>query len=111
MSSELHDTRPEAQEKLTSNNIKRIYSSVEHFDTMTAKGDFCTMSDIVQFASSMLKITSTFQDRDMKQMIISHYGHWIISLNRCNSRVNRPGLFLSSDLDAADPAIKLRINI
>ena len=34
MSSELHDTRPEAQEKLTSNNIKRIYFSVEHFDTM-----------------------------------------------------------------------------
>lgn len=73
------------------------------------------MSDIVQFASSMLEegelITSTFQNRDMKQMIISHYGHWIISPNRSNSRVNKPGLFLSSDLDAADPAIKLRINI
>ena len=73
------------------------------------------MSDIVQFASSMLEegelITSTFQNRDMKQMIIYHYGHWIISPNRSNSRVNKPGLFLSSDLDAADPAIKLRINI
>ena len=69
------------------------------------------MSDIVQFASSMLEegelITSTFQNRDMKQMIISHYGHWIISSNRSNSRVNKPGLFVSSDLDAADPAIKL----
>ena len=72
------------------------------------------MSDIVQIASSMLEegelITCTFQNRDMKQMIISHYGHWIISPNRFNSRVNKPGLFLSSDLDAADPAIKLRIN-
>ena len=75
------------------------------------------MSDIIQiqFASSMLEegelITSTFQNRDMKQMIISHYGHWIISPNRSNSGVKKPGLFLSSYLDAADPAIKLRINI
>ena len=64
------------------------------------------MSDIVQFASSMLEegelITSTFQNRDMKQMIISHYEHWMISPNRSNSGVNKPGLFLSSDLDAAE---------
>lgn len=68
------------------------------------------MSDIVEFASSLLEedevLTSTFQNRDMKQLIISHYGQSVTIST--NSRVNDSDIIFSSDISAADLAIKLK---
>ncbi|KAH3726526.1 hypothetical protein DPMN_052393 [Dreissena polymorpha] len=67
------------------------------------------MSDIVEFALSLLEegevLTSTFLNRDMKQLIISQYGHSITKSP--NSRVNESDIIFSSDISAADIVIKL----
>jgi len=66
------------------------------------------VSDIVEFASSLLEedevLTSTFQNRNMKELIISHYGVTISP----SSRVNDSDIIFSSDISAADLAIKLK---
>ena len=68
------------------------------------------MSDIVEFALSLLEegevLTSTFLNRDMKQLIISHYGHSVTISP--NSRVNESDIIFSSDISAADIVIKLK---
>lgn len=61
------------------NNMKRelFTRAIPFIDALLAKGHCCTMSDIVAFAQSLLEdgevLTSTFQNRDMKHLIISHY--------------------------------------
>ena len=68
------------------------------------------MSYIVQFATSLLEegemLTSTFQNCDIKQMLMSHYGESVTIVS--NSRLNEPDIFFSLDLDATELAIKLK---
>ncbi len=69
------------------------------------------MSDIVEFASSLLEegesLTSQLLTRDIKHLIMSHYGESVTICN--NSRVNESDIFFLSDINAADLAIKLKI--
>ncbi|KAH3850804.1 hypothetical protein DPMN_093277 [Dreissena polymorpha] len=68
------------------------------------------MSDIVEFALRLLEedevLTSTFLNRDMKQLIISHNGHSVTISP--NSRVNESDIIFSSDISANDIVIKLK---
>lgn len=106
------DVKSEAKEKPAITNIKRVLftRALPYIDRLLAKGECCTMSDIVEFASSLLEegelLTSTFQNRDMKHLIISHYGESVTISP--NSRVNEPDIFFSTDVKAADLAIKLK---
>jgi hypothetical protein len=91
------DIKPEAQKQSAISNIKLMLftRALPYIDRMLAKGDCCTMSDIVEFTCSLLEegevLTSTFQNRDMKQLIISHYGESVTITH--NSRVNEPDIF------------------
>lgn len=106
------DIKPEALEKPAITKIKRVLftSALPYIDKRLAKLECCTISDIVEFASSLLEegevLTSTFLNRDMKQLIISHYGESVAISP--NSRVNESDIFFSSDINAADLAIKLK---
>ena len=106
------DVKPITQERIAPTNIKHVLftRALPYFDKILMRGECCTMTDIVEFALSLLKevevLTSTFQNRDMKQLILSHYGD---SVKICsNSRVNEPDIVFSSDITAADLAIKLK---
>jgi hypothetical protein len=106
------DIKREDHETSTISNIKHLLftRALPYIDRMLAKGDCCTMSDIVEFASGLLEhgevLTSTFRNRDMKQLIISHFGESVTIAP--NSRVNESDIFFSSDINAADLAIKLK---
>ncbi|KAH3729209.1 hypothetical protein DPMN_055175 [Dreissena polymorpha] len=93
-----------------------VYSSIAPFLILTIflqrmnVAQCCTMSDIVKFALSLLEegevLISTFLNRDMKQLIISHYGHsFTISTN---SGVNKSDIIFSSDISADDIVVKLK---
>ncbi|KAH3741764.1 hypothetical protein DPMN_048490 [Dreissena polymorpha] len=68
------------------------------------------MSDIVEFAYSLLEegevLTSTFLNRVMNQLIISHYGHSVTISP--NARVNESDIMFSSDISAADIVVNLK---
>ena len=104
--------KAEALETSAITNIKHTLftRAIPYIDKLLVNGECCTMSDIVEFASSLLEegeiCTSAFQNRDMKQLIISHYGKFITISP--NSRVNQSDIFFSSDINAADLAIKLK---
>ena len=106
------DIKPETKEKSAISNIKRTLftRALPDIDRMLKKGDCCTMSEIVDYASSLLEegevLTSTFQNRDMKQMITFHYRDSVTIAP--NNRVNEPDIFFSSEIDATDLAIKLK---
>lgn len=106
------DIKCDVPEKPAIINIKRVLfnRTLPYIDNLLAKGECCTVSDIVEFASSLLEedevLTSTFQNRDMKQLIISHYGQSVTISP--NSRVNDSDFIFSSDISAADLAIKLK---
>lgn len=63
--------KAKALEKLTITNIKQVLfaRALSYIDKLLAKGECCTVSDIVEFALSLLEegevLTSTFQTRDM----------------------------------------------
>ena len=93
------DVKPELPIKLAITNIKSLLFSrtVPYTDKLLARGERCTMSDIVEFASSLLEVgevlKSTFQNRDMKHVVISHYGE-LVTISS-NSKVNEADIFLS----------------
>lgn len=74
------DVRPEKLERQPMTKMKHVLftRAVPYIDKILMSGDCCTMIDIVEFALSLLEeaevLRSTFQNRDMKQLIISHYG-------------------------------------
>lgn len=94
------------------NNMKRelFTRAIPFIDALLAKGHCCTMSDIAAFAQSLLEdgevLTSTFQNRDMKHLIISHYGDSVTI--SANTKATESDIFFSSGITAADLAIKLR---
>jgi len=108
------DFKPDVPEKPAIININRVLfnRTLPYIDNLLAKGECCTVSDIVEFTSSLLEedevLTSTFQNRDMKQLIISHYGQSVTIST--NSRVNDSDIIFSSDISAADLAINLLKN-
>ncbi|KAG0712845.1 hypothetical protein GWK47_017512 [Chionoecetes opilio] len=106
------DIKPEALERQGITNTKHVLftRTIPYIDNILMRGECRTMTDIVEFALSLLQdgevVTSTFQNCDMKQLIISHYGE---SVKICpNSRVNESDIFFSSDITADDLAIKLK---
>ena len=74
------------------------------YDKLLVKGECCTVSDIVEFALSLLEegevLTSTFKTRDMKQLILNHCGELVTIAP--NSRKNESDIFFSSDINATD---------
>ena len=71
--------------------------------------EFCTLSDLVEYSISLLEegeeMTSIFQTRDMKQLLMAHYGESITIAS--TSRVNESDLVFSFLLTAAELAVKL----
>lgn len=51
-------------------------------------------------------LTSTFKTRDMKQLILNHYGELVTVAP--SSTMNKSNIFFSSDINATDLAIKLK---
>ena len=94
------------------NNIKRVLfnRTLPYIDSLLEKGECCTMSDIVEFALSLLEegevLTSTFLNRDMKQLNISHYGHSVTIST--NSGVNESDIIFTSDISAGDIVVILK---
>lgn len=84
--------------------------ALPYIDRLLAKGECCTVVDVVEFGKSLLEegemLTSTFQARDMKQLIHNHYGESVTFAP--NVRVNESDIFFSSNVSAADLAIKLK---
>ncbi len=106
------DMKTEELEKPAISNNKHVLftRTLPYIDNILANGECCTISDIVEFATSLLQegevLTSTFQNRDMKQMIMSHYGEAVRISS--NTRVNESDIFLSSLISAAELATKLK---
>ena len=71
--------KAKALEKPSITNIKQVLfaHAISYIDKLLAKGEFCAVSDVVEFALSLLEdgevLTSTFQTRDMKQLMLNHY--------------------------------------
>lgn len=99
-------------EKPAITNIKQVLfaHALSYINKLLAKGECCTVSDIVEFALSLLEegevLTSTFQTRDMKQLILNHYRELVTFAP--NSRMNESDIFFSSDINTTDLAIKLK---
>ena len=75
-----HDMQSKVIEKPTITNMKHVLfnHALPYIIKLLNRGDCCSMSDIVDFSSSLLEegevLTSTFQNHDMKQLLLSHYG-------------------------------------
>lgn len=104
------DITPEALEKLAITIIKHFVQTRYHIIDKLLARECCTMNDIVEFAMSLLEegemLKSTFQNRDMKQVIMSHKGESVTIYP--NSRVNEPNIFIASDMKDAGLSIKLK---
>ena len=107
-----HVLKADVLKKPAITNIKHelFTRAVPYIDTILAKGECCSMSDIVQFALSLLEegevLQSTFQACDMKKLILDHYGESVTIAP--NTKMNESDIFFSSDINATDLAIKLK---
>ena len=109
-----YDRERESDASKASNisNIKRVLftRAVPHFNRILHSKQICSQGDLVDLTMSLLEegesLASEFRKRDLKQMLISYYGDRITIAP--SNRVNESDVVFSSDLSAAELAVKLQ---
>ena len=99
-------------ESLKDYKLKRVLfcRALAYFDNLLENGEYCSITDAVGFAMSLLEegevLQGTFYNRDMKSFLKGHYADSIVFTP--NNRIYESDIFFSSNISVAEIALRLK---